>query len=351
LTLIAFSIASMAWFALVSRDLAGSPTTGSFHGSIDVVVQGGRIRDPDIRSNLTIRHWLGKSGTADLQIDYVACGEKAATTIDGMFVFAGDARLSNPNLDITPELQQPASMTATILAMGGQASGPVEVYPFRLELIPCAPDELGKGLVPLGSAISLRGRTQRPVTERNGIRHWFAPPVVGGLPGVPEGGAGVFSFDGKPGKYFRSVERANTVQLELPGFYTTELTRPDPDADLSDGFTTVWTSKRAAVPVGTRLLNEDRESELQYRLVAASIGIGIGGNIIASLLWGWVSPKLKNEACVYPHAVQPSLGSSTETATAARVEGPALTGDISRGKRQTTQPGELWNEWLGQRKR
>ena len=55
--------------------------------------------------------------------------------------------------------------------------------------------------------------------------------------------------------------------------------------------------------------------------MAASIGIGVGGNVIASLLWGWVSPKQKSEACLYRHAVQPPIEPSTETATAAGVEG------------------------------
>jgi hypothetical protein len=343
--LIAFAIASMAWFALVSEELAGSPQTASFQGSVDVVVRGAGIRDPDVHSNLTIRHWLGKSGAADLQIEYVACGEKAGTTVNGMFIFAGDARLSNPRLDVAPGLQEPVSMTATVLAMAGAVSGPVEVYPFRLELLACV-DELGEGPVPVGSAIVLAGRTQQPVAVRDGVRHWFAPPVVGALPGVPGGGAGVFSFDGISGKYFRSIERANTVQLELPGFYTTELVRPDPDADLSDNFATVWTATRVAVPVGTRLLDEDREAELQYRLVAASISIGIGGNIIASLLWGWVSPAQKNEACLRPHAAE----SSTEIAVDAGV-GPPSASVVPQGRRKTVQPGELWKEWVGQLKR
>jgi hypothetical protein len=54
---------------------------------------------------------------------------------------------------------------------------------------------------------------------------------------------------------------------------------------LTSAQSVVWSSGRTSLTAYARLVDQDAQSAIQYQLIAASVALGIGGSIIASVLW------------------------------------------------------------------
>jgi hypothetical protein len=194
--------------------------------------------------------------------------------------------------------------------------GEVQAIPLDFEEpTRCPRDFSSKGALPFF------GQVEQAIGAASGaVRHeWAAPlglwrgpresqvwPLIGTLPGVPLAELGVFrGLTGLQGDWSIPRRRYTGVDVgTLINAASVELARPDPE----EAGELAW---RGAQPfaAAARLQDTDELSAWQQGLVVASLALGIGGSILATLALDWVRGGRT------PHGLRPTA-ESVDTAPA-----------------------------------
>jgi hypothetical protein len=278
---------SVVYFWVLNHRLTEAPARSDFQGAVDVLFEGSGLDGPSIRSHLTISHSLEATMHTRLQVELTVCGGQSS--IEGVLVFSGDARLSSPVQlggigDLKPA---PLEVVHSLSTVGQELTGvPLELLRFQLDDIPsCVTPEEGQGPVPLGTGIIVGGRAQSPVVEKAGARYWIAPPQVGAIPGVSSNQLGVFHFDGPSPSYYRDIDRSNEVRYEMSDRFSRDFVRPDPVGQAESSASLEWQAKKASIVAHAMVVDLDEQQTTQNLLVFWSIMFGISGSLLATMIW------------------------------------------------------------------
>lgn len=154
--------------------------------------------------------------------------------------------------------------------------------PRCLDPTPTGPDDVAS----VRSPFEVTGFLREPVRHRTGLLGMNGPrqsqswPLIGRVPVVPSAELGAFNISDIKGSWMRPVTFASGVSVgSLDRSAQLEASRPETETseELS------WLSRAPMAP-SARLINLDSQERWQNMLVAAGVGLGIGGSLLASLL-------------------------------------------------------------------
>jgi hypothetical protein len=238
-----------------------------------------------------------------LSYQVAVCGNQS---FSGVLLIGGDARLSH--LQVNPPLGSTTAGEASRqdlpdLAFLNEGTG----IPFHLGAVQaihinmtspgkCASAYSTQQPLPpfFGEAQVVTGQAAAPVERQWRLGWWAGPrssqswPSIGGLPGVNDNDLGEFlALDGLHGAWMRLTQQYFAVNVGgLQARALVEESRPS----LSSSTSLDWKSTQPLQPIAV-VTNTTSMSAWQNWLVAAGIFLGIGGSLMASLLYDWARPK------------------------------------------------------------
>lgn len=212
-----------------------------------------------------------------------------------------------------------------VLGYGGTAVnyGPVQLIHLSLPQQACAPANGGQGADEfLGAAEGVAGRAGAQLQQRwRGPWGWWhgphavqAWPLIGALPQTTAYGA-FTGLAGLSGLWARPDADIEVSALNEPLNLSIDSAIPAP----SDPEVASWTGTDGINPVA-RMTDTSSLALLQDWIVAFAVGLGVGGGMLASLLFEWLRPRPE-------HAAEP-----TQTSDPAR---KLHTGPPGRASRRT----------------
>ena len=333
--LILASAASVLAFILTSVSLNSAPAPRNFNGWAAVF-----LRDGSSKSRVFLRMApLEPGGYGDhppVEYNVAACGPR---DFDGVLVLAGDARLRLPDRVLnsrSPDQEGSVRLvtglsTLTITDLGGDRAAivaGVQVLRVKLPAIPCrvpfyrrsdAPPFIGSPMMVRGP---LEGRTMRegfaPFGHRP-VRQAQSWPPLGRAPMFGPSILGGFLLNPRlPGVWMRPLQAYYGIDVGvLDGKASVDLARPQPTSTES----LAWTS---SIPFAAkaRVTNNDNLSWWQTWSLAAGIGLGIGGSILAALALEVVHPGSERRPAAPP--------SASTVSTVATATGPGKARPVAR---------------------
>jgi hypothetical protein len=244
-----------------------------------------------------------------LKYTVLACGDRP---FHGVLLIGGQARLDHavvvdqlgvssadttaavaPRLDDLPDITIEQDAASWDL-------GPAQLLHVAIDqLTPCTRAASAEQPLQLGTGEMVGGLARAPVqrTARyfglSGPRSSQVWPLVGRFPEVSPNDLGEFhGIRGLSGPWMVPPTLHNKVSIgSLAARVSLDLAVP-PLTDTSD---LVWNSFSPLRPA-VRLTNVDVMAAWQQRLVVAGIFLGIGGSLLASLLFEWARPKQPGES-------------------------------------------------------
>ncbi|CAL9570610.1 hypothetical protein SUDANB108_04855 [Streptomyces sp. enrichment culture] len=224
------------------------------------------------------------------------CGKSPFRAV---LLMGGSARLSSPALTTLTEdggsHSDPVVPTPVDGSLGRVSSGQaiklndvewlsvnLQDVPRCLASTPTAPAAVASA----GSPFEVTGYLREPVRRRTSLMWWTGPreaqswPLVGRMPMVPAAELGVFNISGIKGSWVRPASFASSVSVGSLG-RAAQLESSRPETESSEELS--WLSRNPIAP-SARLIDLDSQERWQNMLVAAGVGLGIGGSLLASLL-------------------------------------------------------------------
>lgn len=297
--------ASIASYAAVSATVNGEPPTSPYPGFV-ALLQPVASSFPQDQVKLTAAAAVpgGPGQNPSLFYGLAVCGSQS---FSGMLLLGGDARLSHlsgvpalgtkaagasSRVENLPDLKFQDEGTGTVIDLGPvQAVGVTMASPGK-----CASAYATQQPEPLflGQAQTVSGYAAAPVQRQWRLGWWVGPrtsedwPLIGNLPGIRDQDLGAFlALDGLHGAWVRPTRQYNTVSVGgLQANASVDEAQPQlaSDTDLD------WDSAQPLQPnaVFTDTLSMNR---WQNWLVWAGIFLGIGGSLLASLLYEWARPS------------------------------------------------------------
>ncbi|MGW1769787.1 hypothetical protein ACWCQL_37800 [Streptomyces sp. NPDC002073] len=172
----------------------------------------------------------------------------------------------------------------------------------------------------VGSAADLTGSLQHPVRDIASFMWWDSPresqswPLIGRPPNVSDGHLGVFRIAGIEGSWIRSLSFSATLSIGSLG-RAAQVESSRPAVGTAESLS--WYSRNPIQPFA-RLIDLDTQERWQNMLVAAGVGLGIGGSLLTSLLFEQTTRIWSRE----PQAVDPgSSPASTSDGDSQSTEG------------------------------
>jgi hypothetical protein len=228
-----------------------------------------------------------------LRYSLLACGTRA---FDGVLLIGGQARLADVDV-LGPTLSDRSlvSELSDVKLVQGDASwdfGRTQILPVKIGTFgPCV-SQAGEDFA--GTGYTLTGRAQAAIQHlalflgNDTPRQSLVWPLVGGFPGVPATNLGDFhgghELSGDwviPPTLHKqvgagSVAARTAVEGAVP--------------PLQDSSLVTWSSGHPLQP-SVRVMNVDRMASAQQALTNSGIGLGIGGSLLASLLFEWTRSR------------------------------------------------------------
>jgi hypothetical protein len=232
------------------------------------------------------------------------CGNQP---FSGVLVIGGDARLSHlqgyPALAAATATREASHQDLPDLASLGEGTGirfdlgPVQViYITMTSPVKCASAYSAQQPIPqfFGQVQVITGQAAAPVERQWRLGWWAGPrssqswPSIGGLPGVSDNDLGEFlAVDGLHGAWMRCTKQYFAVSVGgLQARALVDESRPS----LSSSTSLDWAGTQPMQPIAV-VTNTKSMSAWQNWLVGAGIFLGIGGALMASLLYDWARPK------------------------------------------------------------
>lgn len=309
---IAFTLCIGGIFAAVSATVNGQPSSEQFKGWITVLQQGSKIGgDQEVMLSATALSPEIQNQHPQLRYSVAACG---GGSFRGKLVLGGDARLTDvqagpasasairnePNFII----RDPLSNSNSNLELGAVQILDIEM----VDLPECIPrsslgqDDLGFS----GVAQDVVGLAGAPIQRKweglwwNGPRTTQVWPLVGTMSGVPVGLNGVFEgVNGLRGPWTIPTKRLYVYGGAVSSRSTIDIARPELSSDTG----LHWIKTQPFTP-SVRLTDVETMSNWQQSLVVATIALGIGGSLFASLVFEWT----RRPACHSPTPGEASAG-------------------------------------------
>ncbi|MDX8036575.1 hypothetical protein SK803_40820 [Lentzea sp. BCCO 10_0856] len=229
-----------------------------------------------------------------LEYSLLICGSQP---FHGVLLLGGQARLDQPLLTSSPDQAaakfvelESGSLTGSQekIDLGSVQIAEVNIAPAT----PCVSELGSKDFVGSGYSVSGRVRApiQRPATYM-GLetgRHSQVWPRVGGLPGVADAHRGFFEGDGPlRGSWLipRRLSSKVTVGPLLPRAVVDVAVPP-----LSNASSIAW-DQTSPIAATVRITNVDAMAGRQDLLAVAGIALGLGGSLLASMLFEVVKTR------------------------------------------------------------
>lgn len=297
-------IASVACYAAISATINGQPSTSPFNGFVVLLQAAGRFSQDQVKLEATplVPGGPGRQPTLSYQVN--VCGNQP---FDSVLVIGGDARLSHPqgypalgaatatgqaSLQVLPDLAFLDEGTGTRFDLG-----PVQAIHITMTSpVKCASAYSAQQPLPqfLGQVQVVTGQASAPVEQQWRLGWWAGPrssqswPSIGGLPGVSDNDLGEFlAVDGLDGAWMRLTKQYFAVSVGgLEARALVDQSRPS----LSSSTSLDWAGTQPVQPIAV-VTNTTSMSAWQNWLVGAGIFLGIGGALMASLLYDWARPK------------------------------------------------------------
>ncbi len=303
-----FGMASIAAYAAASGVVNAQAPTQAYPGWV-AVLQPDHEAIPEQVEILAEPLWPGAPGDhPELKYTVLVCGDRP---FHGVLLIGGQARLDQalvvnehwvssddttvagaPRLDDLPNVTIGQGATSWDL-------GPVQLLHVSIDqLTPCARAASPEQSLQTGTVEMVGGFARAPVQRTatafglSGPRSSQVWPLIGGIPDMLPGDGGVFrGLRGLSGSWVIPPTLHKKVSIgSLAARVSVDLAAPS----LTDTSELVWNSSLPLRPA-LRLTDVDVMAAWQQRLVAAGIGLGIGGSLLASLLFELTRPKQLRE--------------------------------------------------------
>lgn len=299
-----FGMASIAAYAAVSGVVNAQAPTQAYPGWVAVLQPDHEASPEQVEISADALTPGAPGDHPELKYTVLVCGDRP---FHGVLLIGGQARLDQAlvvdehgisSADTTvagaPRLEDLPNVTI------GQGSaswdlGSVQLFHVAIDqMTPCtraaSPERsLQTGVVEMVGGFA-RAPVQRTATSfgLSGPRSSQVWPLIGGLPDVLPGDGGVFrGLRGLSGSWIIPSTLHKKISIgSLAARVSVDLATPP----LTDTSQLVWNSFLPLRPA-LRLTDVDVMAAWQQRLVAAGICLGIGGSLLASLLFEWTRPK------------------------------------------------------------
>jgi hypothetical protein len=299
-------LASVAFYASVSATVNGEPSTSPFPGFVVLLQEADRFSQDQVKLIAAPLVPGGPGQQPALSYQVTVCGNQS---FSGVLVIGGDARLSHlqgiPALGTKTASEQSSIQDlpdVTFLDEGNAVGIPLDLGPVQaVHITMPTPSKCASAystqLTPppfLGQAQVITGQAAAPVERQWRLGWWVGPrssqswPLIGDLPGISVHDLGEFlAIDGLHGAWTLFTQEYFAVNVGgLQARASVEEARPT----LSSSTDLDWDSPQPLQPFAV-VTNTTSMSAWQDWLVAAGILLGIGGSLLASLLYGWARPS------------------------------------------------------------
>ena len=303
-TILLAGLASVIFYAAVSATINGEPSTLPFRGFVALLQSAGTFSQDQVKLMAAPLVPGGPGQHPALSYEIAVCGNQP---FRGVLLIGGNARLSDlrgtpalgtrntvgqSSLEDLPDLTFLDEGTASELDLGSvQAIHLAMSHPGR-----CASAYSTHQVPPPfgGQGQIITGHTAAPVLRQWRLGWWNGPrasqswPLIGNLPGISDHDLGEFqALDGLRGAWARFIKQYYAVSVGgLQPRASVDEARPEPTT--STGLD--WDSMQPLQPVAV-VTNTTSLNAWQNWLVAAGIFLGIGGALLASLLYEWARPS------------------------------------------------------------
>ena len=330
-------LSSIAGYAAISATINGQPSTSPFSGFVVLLQVAGRFSQDQVKLEAIplVPGGPGQRPTLSYQVN--VCGNQP---FSGVLLIGGDARLShlqgNPALGATTAAGEASRQDLPDLAFLNEGTGiPFDLGPVQAihitmtSPVKCASAYSTQQPLPqfLGEVQVVTGQAAAPVERQWRLGWWAGPrssqswPSIGGLPGVSDNDLGEFlALDGLHGAWMRLTQQYFAVNVGgLQPRALVDESRPS----LSSSTSLDWEGTQPLQPIAV-VTNTTSMSAWQNWLVAAGIFLGIGGSLMASLLYDWARPKhsqaaISDDAARQVHQEHPANPTHRTAATTAAV--------------------------------
>jgi hypothetical protein len=282
----------------------GQPSTSPFSGFVVMLQAAGKFSQDQVKLEATpsVPGGPGQHPTLSYEVD--VCGNQSFSSA---LLIGGDARLSHlqgyPALGATTAAAEASLQDLPDLTFYDEGTGvpfdlgPVQVIHITMRSpVKCASAYSTQQPLPqfLGQVQAVTGQAAAPVERQWHLGWWAGPrssqswPSIGGLPGVSDNNLGEFlALDGLRGAWMRLTRQYFAVSVGgLQARALVDESRPS----LSSSTSLDWEGTQPMQPIAV-VTNTTSMSAWQNWLVAAGIFLGIGGSLMASLLYDWARPK------------------------------------------------------------
>ena len=317
-TILLVGLASIASYAVVSVTINGEPSTSPFQGFVVLLQAAGRFSKDQVKLIAAPLVPGGPGQQPALSYQVAVCGTQS---FSGVLLLGGNARLSHlqgiPAIGTnttTAKSSRQDLPDLTLLDEGG--AGPLDlgsVQAIHITMpspIKCASAYSAQEPLPLfqGQAQVITGQAAAPVERQWRLGWWAGPrssqswPLIGDLPGISIHDFGEFlALDGLHGAWTLFTQQYFAVNV---GGLQARASVDEAQPSLSSTTDLDWSSAQPMQPIAV-VTNTTSMSAWQDWLVAAGIFLGIGGSLLASLLYDWARPK-QSHAHPPNHAAQPT---------------------------------------------
>jgi hypothetical protein len=250
----------------------------------------------------------------------LACGSRPYTAD---LLIGGSARLTGIRRYRPPfapsEPLRLRRLSDLVLSYGSPINyGPVQLIRISLPAFKCLPTSADQGSAGFaGSAESVTGFAGGPIQQSwHGLWGWWhgphlteAWPLTGALPGTTAYGA-FTGLAGLSGLWVRPNAAITISDPNTPLNLSIDSAIPEP----SDPNVPSWTGTDGMNPVA-RLTDTSSVSQIQDWIVVLAVGLGIGGGMLASLLFEWLRPRRTHQTATLPKQASTQMAMSPEVTT------------------------------------
>lgn len=300
---------TIGFFGVVSGVVNTQPSTRTYPGWVTVLQPIGEAF-PEQAQLMVDAVQPGTPGDhPELKYTVLACGSRP---FHGILLIGGQARLDHAeimdqygvisNADTTVGGTRHVQDLANVVISQGTQSwdlGAAQMIPITIDQpVTCVRGGSDDQSLQIGTPQIIDGLARAPIQHTTGFLGLSGPrsslvlPLVGGLPGVSPNDLGVFvGLRGLSGEWSEPPTLHKKVSVGNP---TARVSVDVALPALTDSTALTWNSASPLRPA-LRLTNIDTMARWQGFLVASSILFGIGGSLLASLLFESTRPKNPSE--------------------------------------------------------
>jgi hypothetical protein len=305
---------SIGFYVVAAGVVNAQPTTHPFDGWVAVLQHFDELGPEQMMLSAKVVDPGVPGGRPRVRYSIVVCGSRP---FRGVLLIGGQARLDHPSVVGPSELpiREVRELRGASLAQLDAAIdlGPLQITEVNIEpLGPCV-SEPGSAVL-VGTVYAVEGRVRNPIQHQarflgiDSARHSEVWPRVCGLPGIGDANRGVFDGTRELSGSWMIPQRmrCRVTSGPLRARATVDVAVPP----LADTSVVDWEEAGPIAPT-VRITDVDGMASGQHMLTAAGIALGIGGSLLASLLFEAFRGRQKT-------AVLPSTTGSAPTSAAPR---------------------------------